>query len=266
MGSALLAAAFRLQLAAIYSRQGSVAVAQLALGPVADLLAARSAGRNTGGGAAVRAHLSAQHAVVKSRLAAAASDLGAAWEHAQAAIELCGSQEGAEADPWLAADLPAVHASALLAGAECRAAQGDASATVQLAAEALEVLGSEAAVPGGASSCGGSGGSSVQLRAAALLLLALHEPGAACGSSSMGREGLCIWGLQPPEPAAAEGAAKPAAAKKPAARGGRGRAAAAAAAGKEAPGAPAEGAGGQLRVRQLWQAYWLAREVPHLYR
>lgn len=250
IGSRPLAAAFQVMLADIYSKQGNSAAAWSALRPAAGLLEARF----TEG--PILGLLTAQLRLVEARLRMAASEHDVAKEHCQAAVGLCAeASTAASGEPALAAQLAVVHASAVLVNAQCRAAEGDTLGSAQAAQQAAELLSSSDFGPGGS-------GSGIQTWAEVLLLQALPA-----AKASMQQQGVELWGLQPGSglqvPSSSEAAPK-VAGRKPTGRGGaRGRAA-------KQPAEELVAAGGSgmssLQQQQLWQAYWVTREVPHMNR
>lgn len=253
IGSAALAAAFRIELANIYANQGSAA-AQQVLAPVSSLM------QMAQGSEGLKIYLRAQDLVVQARLSVAASEHSAASEAYQAAGDLC--RQADTADPVLASHVAALQGAALLGQAQCLAGEGgDAQAAVRLALEAVEVLGGEAA-----RCCSGS----LQPRATGLLFLARQE------AEQPQQQGACLWGLQPgpassrapTEPRASSSSSRAApAVKKPAGRGGaRGKAAAAAKEVPAATGGASSCVDHSLAAQRLWLAYWLTREIPHVHR
>ena len=256
IGAAPLAAAFRVQLADIYSKQGSIEVTRQALQPVGSLLEA------TGDKASTKALcclLGAQAETAQARMSLAATDSPAAWEHCQAAVDLClrartEGQADLEACAELACYLASAHAASLLVGAEGRARLGDSQAAAQLAQQACDLLEPDAP------SC--SNGTHLQQRALALLTLALQQ-----APDARKQQGpVFVWGLQPAPLAGAShdngraSRTKIAAAKKYTGRGARSKLPA-----KE-PVADSNLGSSATRMQQLWQAYWLTREMPHLQR
>ncbi|GAB4818181.1 hypothetical protein N2152v2_005227 [Parachlorella kessleri] len=256
IGAALLAAAFRVHLADIYSKQGNVELARQALRPVGSLI--ETAGSKPSP-TALCCLLGAEAEVAEARMSLSSLDSPAAWEHCQAAVDLClragtDGQADLEACEELACYLASTHAASLLVGAECRARLGDSQAVAQLAQQACEVLGPHAPSR--------SNGTQQQQRAMALLALALQPALAAPKQQGP----ILVWGLQPaPISDASQDSARPSRAKAAAAKKVAGRA------GRVKPLAMEPAADSNLgsrgsRMQQLWQAYWLTKEIPHLHR